>query len=94
MAQLQQSSNQQHLQQHALSGQSLNNSAHNLQQDKMLGAGGLAGDGSMSHSFRGNDQVRFILLVLIKFYSAMFTPQYSISYGGVDDFLVCQYTEG
>lgn len=47
---------QQQLQQHSLSGQQIQNAAHNLQQDKIAGAGSVTGDGSMSNSFRGNDQ--------------------------------------
>ncbi|KAG8375504.1 hypothetical protein BUALT_Bualt10G0106700 [Buddleja alternifolia] len=31
-------------------------SNHNLQQDKIMGSGSVTGDGSMSNSFRGNDQ--------------------------------------
>lgn len=64
MAQLQQQQQQnnnqqlqQQLQQHSLSGQQLQNAAHNLQQDKLVGSGSVTGDGSMSNSFRGNDQV-------------------------------------
>lgn len=65
MAQLQQQQQQQHqqnsnqqLQQHALSGQHSQSSSHNLhQQDKIVGAGSVTADGSMSNSFRGNDQV-------------------------------------
>lgn len=57
----QQNSNQQQqqqLQQHALSGQHSQSSSHNLhQQDKIVGAGSVTADGSMSNSFRGNDQV-------------------------------------
>ena len=49
---------QQQLQQHALSNQQSQSSNHNLhQQDKMGGAGSVTVDGSMSNSFRGNDQV-------------------------------------
>ncbi|KAF2304550.1 hypothetical protein GH714_033264 [Hevea brasiliensis] len=45
-------------QQHALSNQQSQSSNHNLhQQDKMGGAGSVTVDGSMSNSFRGNDQV-------------------------------------
>ncbi|EEF47044.1 WD-repeat protein, putative [Ricinus communis] len=45
-------------QQHALSNQQSQSSSHNLhQQDKMGGAGSVTVDGSMSNSFRGNDQV-------------------------------------
>ncbi|GMQ03276.1 hypothetical protein CsSME_00049147 [Camellia sinensis var. sinensis] len=57
--QQQQNSNQQQqqLQQHALSGQQSQSSNHNLhQQDKIVGAGSVTADGSMSNSFRGNDQ--------------------------------------
>lgn len=59
--QQQQSNNsqqQQQLQQHALSNQQSQSSNHNLhQQDKMGGTGSVTMDGSMSNSFRGNDQV-------------------------------------
>lgn len=49
---------QQPLQQHSLSNQQSQSSNHNLhQQDKMGGAGSVTMDGSMSNSFRGNDQV-------------------------------------
>lgn len=58
MAQLQQQQQQnnnqqlqQQLQQHSLSGQQLQNAAHNLQQDRLLGAGSVTGDGSMSILF-------------------------------------------
>lgn len=45
-------------QQHALSNQQSQSSNHNLhQQDKMGPAGSVTLDGSMSNSFRGNDQV-------------------------------------
>lgn len=44
-------------QQHALSGQQPQSSNHSLQQDKMMGIGSVGGDGSVSNSFRGNDQV-------------------------------------
>ncbi|KAL6501931.1 hypothetical protein OROGR_027064 [Orobanche gracilis] len=57
--QQQQSSNQtqqQQLQQHALSGQQPQSSNHNFQQDKIMGPCSVTGDGSMSNSFRGNDQ--------------------------------------
>lgn len=71
MAQLQQQQQQnnnqqlqQQLQQHALSGQQLQNASHNLQQDKIVGAGSVTGDGSMSNSFRGNDQVWLLFLGL------------------------------
>ncbi|CBI20987.3 unnamed protein product, partial [Vitis vinifera] len=48
---------QQQLQQHALSSQQSQSSNHNMhQQDKMGGAGSITVDGSMSNSFRGNDQ--------------------------------------
>ncbi|KAK4485854.1 hypothetical protein RD792_008502 [Penstemon davidsonii] len=43
---------QQQLQQHGISGQQPQSSNNNLQQDKIMGTG----DGSMSNSFRGNDQ--------------------------------------
>ncbi|GJX36996.1 transcriptional corepressor LEUNIG-like protein isoform X2 [Tanacetum coccineum] len=62
MAQLQQQQQQQngnpqqqHLQ-HSLSAPLIQNSSLNLQQDKMLGTSSVTGDGSMSNSFRGNDQ--------------------------------------
>ena len=59
--QQQQNSNQQQqqqLQQHALSGQQSQSSNHNLhQQDKIMGVGSATADGSMTNSFRGNDQV-------------------------------------
>ncbi|GAU15151.1 hypothetical protein TSUD_08890 [Trifolium subterraneum] len=54
---------QQQLQQHNLSNQQSQSSNHNMhQQDKVGGGGGggggsVTGDGSMSNSFRGNDQV-------------------------------------
>ncbi|CAJ1972127.1 unnamed protein product, partial [Sphenostylis stenocarpa] len=50
---------QQQLQQHTLSNQQSQSSNHNMhQQDKMGGGGGSVNvDGSMSNSFRGNDQV-------------------------------------
>ncbi|KAL5071413.1 hypothetical protein RYX36_022300 [Vicia faba] len=50
---------QQQLQQHSLSNQQSQSSNHNMhQQDKVGGGGGsVTGDGSMSNSFRGNDQV-------------------------------------
>ncbi|KAH6760663.1 transcriptional corepressor LEUNIG [Perilla frutescens var. frutescens] len=48
---------QQQLPHHTLSGQQPQSSNHNLQQDKIMGAGSVTGgDGSMSNSFRGNDQ--------------------------------------
>ncbi|GFZ18554.1 transcriptional corepressor LEUNIG [Actinidia rufa] len=63
MAQLQQQQQQQNiiqqqqLQQHSLSGQQSQSSNHNLhQQDKIVGAGSITADGSMSNSFRGNEQ--------------------------------------
>ncbi|GER46914.1 WD-repeat protein [Striga asiatica] len=49
-------SQQQQLQQHALSGQQSQSLIHNLQQDKIMGSGSVIADGSMSNSFRGNDQ--------------------------------------
>ncbi|KAM7276268.1 hypothetical protein ACFE04_018134 [Oxalis oulophora] len=57
--QQQQNSNpQQQFQQHALSNQQSQSSNHNmLQQEKMGGAGSVTMDGSMSNSFRGNDQI-------------------------------------
>ncbi|XP_050938176.1 transcriptional corepressor LEUNIG isoform X2 [Cucumis melo] len=49
---------QQQLQQHALSNQQSQSSNHNMhQQEKIGGAGSVTMDGSMSNSFRGNDQV-------------------------------------
>ncbi|CAA3004385.1 Hypothetical predicted protein [Olea europaea subsp. europaea] len=55
VAQLQQQQNSnQTQQQHALSGQQPQSLNHSLQQDKMMGIGG---DGSVTNSFRGNDQV-------------------------------------
>uniref|UniRef100_A0A2P2MDX1 Uncharacterized protein MANES_11G082800 n=1 Tax=Rhizophora mucronata TaxID=61149 RepID=A0A2P2MDX1_RHIMU len=49
---------QQQLQQHSLSSQQSQSSNHNLhQQDKMGGTGNANVDGSISNSFRGNDQV-------------------------------------
>ncbi|KAG6389546.1 hypothetical protein SASPL_151017 [Salvia splendens] len=60
MHQQQQQSNNPTLQQqhpqHSLSGQQPQSSNHNLQQDKIMGAGSVTGDASMSNSFRGNDQ--------------------------------------
>ncbi|CAA3014254.1 transcriptional corepressor LEUNIG isoform X1 [Olea europaea subsp. europaea] len=54
VAQLQQQQNSnQTQQQHALSGQQPQSSNHSLQQDKMIG---IVGDGSVTNSFRGNDQ--------------------------------------
>lgn len=55
--QQQQNSNLQQLQQHALSGQQTQSATHSLQQDKLVGPGSITGDGSLSNSFRGNDQV-------------------------------------
>ncbi|CAN6442091.1 unnamed protein product [Victoria cruziana] len=53
--QAQQNSSQQQLQQHPLSSQQSQNSSHHLhQQDKVNG--GVTMDGSMSNSYRGNDQ--------------------------------------
>ncbi|KAF9613008.1 hypothetical protein IFM89_004862 [Coptis chinensis] len=56
--QQQQTGNQlpQQLQQHALSSQQSQGSNHNLHQDKAGGAGSITADGSLSNSFRGNDQ--------------------------------------
>ncbi|CAN4099891.1 unnamed protein product [Withania somnifera] len=51
-----QQSQQQQLPQHTLSGQQPQSSNHSLQQDKIMGTGSITGDGSMSNSFRGNDQ--------------------------------------
>ncbi|RYR05683.1 hypothetical protein Ahy_B06g085510 isoform A [Arachis hypogaea] len=49
---------QQQLQQHALSNQQSQSSNHGMhQQDRVAGAGSVTADGSMSNSFRGNDQV-------------------------------------
>ncbi|MCI42891.1 transcriptional corepressor LEUNIG-like, partial [Trifolium medium] len=50
---------QQQLQQHALSNQQSQTSNHSMhQQDKVGGGGGsVTMDGSMSNSYRGNDQV-------------------------------------
>ncbi|XP_068325800.1 uncharacterized protein [Pyrus communis] len=59
MAQLHQQQQQQQLQQHALSNrQSQNSNLNPHQQDKMGVAGSITMDGSMSNSFRGNDQAR------------------------------------
>ncbi|KAL8537084.1 hypothetical protein ACS0TY_012316 [Phlomoides rotata] len=60
-AQMQQQQNnnqspQQQLSQQTLSGQQPQSSNHNLQQDKIMGPGSVTGDGSMSNSFRGNEQ--------------------------------------
>ncbi|KAF7817216.1 transcriptional corepressor LEUNIG-like isoform X1 [Senna tora] len=58
--QQQQSTNpqQQQIQQHVLSNQQPQTSNHNMHQlDKVGGGGSVAVDGSMSNSFRGNDQV-------------------------------------
>ncbi|CAK9179219.1 unnamed protein product [Ilex paraguariensis] len=56
--QQQQNSNQQQqqLQQHALSSQQPQNSNHSIQRDKIVGASSVTGDGSVSNSFRGNEQ--------------------------------------
>ncbi|XP_026389712.1 transcriptional corepressor LEUNIG-like [Papaver somniferum] len=56
--QQQQNSNQQQLQlqQQALLSQSQGSNHHLLQQDKVAGVGSISLDGSMSNSFRGNDQ--------------------------------------
>lgn len=57
LAQMQQQNSLQQLQQNALSGQLPQLSNHNLHQpDKIAGASSLTMDGSMSNSFRGNDQ--------------------------------------
>jgi hypothetical protein len=51
---------QQLQQQHSLSNQQSQSANHNMhQQDNKVGGGGgsVTGDGSMSNSFRGNDQV-------------------------------------
>ena len=48
----------QSLNQHALSNQQSQSSNHNIhQQDKLGGGGSITMDGSMSNSFRGNEQV-------------------------------------
>nr|ANW12206.1 putative transcriptional corepressor LEUNIG [Olea europaea subsp. europaea] len=60
MAQLQQqngSQMHQQLRQLALSGQQPLGSNPNLQQEKIMGTSSVTGDGSMSNSFRGGDQV-------------------------------------
>lgn len=61
LAQLQQQQHsqnaQQQLQQHSLSSQQPQSSNHSLQHDKITGSGGVAGDGSISTSFRANEQV-------------------------------------
>ncbi|XP_051119146.1 transcriptional corepressor LEUNIG-like isoform X2 [Andrographis paniculata] len=49
-------SQQQQIQQLVLSGQQPQSSNQILQQDKIMGAGHVAGDGSVSSSFHGNDQ--------------------------------------
>lgn len=59
-----QQSQQQQLPQHSLSGQQPQSSNHSLQQDKIMGSG--TGDGSMSNSFRGNDQVSTFLVYTIE----------------------------
>lgn len=62
IAQLQQQQQQQQQQQsnnqtpQQLLQQQPQSSNHNLQQDKIIGTGSVTGDGSMSNSFRGNDQ--------------------------------------
>jgi hypothetical protein len=49
---------QQHYSQHPLSSQQSQNSNHQFQQqDKMNGAGSITGDGSISNTIQGNDQV-------------------------------------
>lgn len=56
--QQQQQNSSQQQQQHALSNQQSQSSNHNMpQQEKIGGAGSVTMDGSMSNSFRGNDQV-------------------------------------
>ncbi|KAK1281917.1 Transcriptional corepressor LEUNIG [Acorus calamus] len=54
--QQQSSSPQQQLQQHALSSQQSQSSNHHLQQQDKMGPGSVTVDGSVSNSFRGNDQ--------------------------------------
>ncbi|KAK1298168.1 Transcriptional corepressor LEUNIG [Acorus calamus] len=56
MQQQQSSSPQQQLQQHALSSQQSQSSNHHLHQQDKVGAGSVTVDGSVSNSFRGNDQ--------------------------------------
>lgn len=67
--QQQQNSNQQQqpLQQHTLSGPQSQSSNHNLQTDKIMGTGSVTGDGSMSNSFRANDQVSFYFIARLKY---------------------------
>jgi len=66
----QQQQQQQQLQQHVLSNQQSQSSSHNLHpQDKMGGAASVNVDGSMSNSFRGNDQVCPFRLPLIHLYN-------------------------
>lgn len=55
--QQQNSSQQQQLQQHALSSQQSQSSNLHLHQQDKMGPGSVTMDGSMSNSFRGNDQV-------------------------------------
>ncbi|RAL52948.1 hypothetical protein DM860_007716 [Cuscuta australis] len=60
LAQLQQQhpqNAQQQLQQHSLCSQQPQSSNPSLQQDKIMGSGGVTGDGSNSNSFRANEQV-------------------------------------
>lgn len=68
MAQLQQQQQQQqhslNPQQNAISNPQSQTSNHNIHQDKMGGAGSVGIDGSMSNSFRGNDQVSPFLGIL------------------------------
>ncbi|KAH7572338.1 hypothetical protein JRO89_XS04G0240000 [Xanthoceras sorbifolium] len=55
--QLQNNQQLQHYPQHPLSSQQSQNSNHQLrQQDKMIGAGSMTMDGSMTNTFQGNDQ--------------------------------------
>ncbi|KAK1312854.1 Transcriptional corepressor LEUNIG [Acorus calamus] len=56
MQQQQSSSPQQQLQQHTLSSQQSQSSNHHLHQQDKVGAGSVTVDGSVSNSFRGNDQ--------------------------------------
>ncbi|CAH9107347.1 unnamed protein product [Cuscuta epithymum] len=53
----QQQQHSQNPQQHSLSSQQPQSSNHSLQQDKLLGSGNVPGDGSISNSFRANEQV-------------------------------------
>jgi hypothetical protein len=53
---------QQQLQQHTLSNQQSQSSNHNMHQQDKVGGGSVTGDGSMSNSFRGNDQVSLFIV--------------------------------